>query len=136
LTAFPASLLVGHDHGLARRQLLNEHHMLVAWLSFFPVGLAISTSGSCLGIYSESETAVNEKYETHEHDVLIIGAGGAGLCAAIAALGQGASSASVQVVARQGDTVMAEADRGGMANVDRPMTGACISADTMRGASF
>src|SRR2546427_6180492 len=38
-----------------------------------------------------SETLVNEKYETHEHDVLIIGAGGAGLRAAIEALAQGAS---------------------------------------------
>ena len=28
---------------------------------------------------------MNEKYETHEHDVLIIGAGGAGLRAAIEA---------------------------------------------------
>ena len=30
------------------------------------------------------------KYETHEHDVLIIGAGGAGLRAALEALAQGA----------------------------------------------
>ena len=36
-------------------------------------------------------TAAN--YETHEHDVLIIGAGGAGLRAAIEALAQGAASA-------------------------------------------
>ncbi len=34
---------------------------------------------------------MTEKYETHEHDVLIIGAGGAGLRAAIEALAQGAS---------------------------------------------
>lgn len=33
---------------------------------------------------------VTEKFETHEHDVLIIGAGGAGLRAAIEALGRGA----------------------------------------------
>ena len=46
---------------------------------------------------------MNEKYETHEHDVLIIGAGGAGLCAAIAALGQGRDGGRrVQIVARQG----------------------------------
>src|SRR5258708_19656574 len=35
------------------------------------------------------------KYETHEHDVLIIGAGGAGLRAAIEAMGQGAKVAVV-----------------------------------------
>ena len=34
---------------------------------------------------------MTEKYETHEHDVLVIGAGGAGLRAAIEALAQGAS---------------------------------------------
>ena len=33
---------------------------------------------------------MTEKYETHEHDVLVIGAGGAGLRAAIEALGSGA----------------------------------------------
>jgi len=34
---------------------------------------------------------MNAKYETHEHDVLIIGAGSAGLRAAMEALSQGAS---------------------------------------------
>jgi len=34
---------------------------------------------------------VSGVYETHEHDVLIIGAGGAGLRAAIEALAQGVS---------------------------------------------
>jgi len=38
-----------------------------------------------------SEQRFNGKYELHEHDVLIIGAGGAGLRAAIEALAQGAS---------------------------------------------
>ena len=56
---------------------------------------------------------MNEKYETHEHDVLIIGAGGAGLCAAIAALGQGATVAVVcKSLLGKAHTVMAE---GGIA---------------------
>ena len=33
----------------------------------------------------------NQDYETHEHDVLVIGAGGAGLRAAIEAAAQGVS---------------------------------------------
>jgi len=37
------------------------------------------------------EAPVTANYETSEHDVLIIGAGGAGLRAAIEALAQGAS---------------------------------------------
>ena len=44
-----------------------------------------------------------ERFETHEHDVLVIGAGGAGLRAAIEASAQGASvGAGLQVAARQG----------------------------------
>ena len=35
---------------------------------------------------------MNSKYEVHEHDVLIIGAGGAGLRAAIEALAQACES--------------------------------------------
>ena len=37
------------------------------------------------------EDLLSDGFETHEHDVLVIGAGGAGLRAAIEALGQGAS---------------------------------------------
>ena len=52
-------------------------------------------------------------YETHEHDVLIIGAGGAGLRAAIEALAQGASVGVVcKSLLGKAHTVMAE---GGIA---------------------
>ena len=56
---------------------------------------------------------MSEKYETREHDVLIIGAGGAGLRAAIAALGEGASVGVVcKSLLGKAHTVMAE---GGIA---------------------
>jgi succinate dehydrogenase / fumarate reductase flavoprotein subunit len=79
-----------------------------------------------------------ESYETHEHDVLIIGAGGAGLRAAIAASEAGAS---VGVVCKsrlgKAHTVMAE---GGMAaslgNVDPADSWQAHFGDTMRGGQM
>lgn len=69
-----------------------------------------------------------ENYETHTHDVLIIGAGGAGLRAAIESSAQGASTGLVcKSLLGKAHTVMAE---GGMAaalaNVDPRMTGKLI----------
>ncbi len=79
-----------------------------------------------------------EKYETHEHDVLIIGAGGAGLRAAIEAL---ASGASVGVVCKsllgKAHTVMAEGGiAAAMANVDTADDWRTHFQDTMRGGKF
>ena len=55
----------------------------------------------------------NADYETHEHDVLVIGAGGAGLRAAIEAAGQGVSVGLVcKSLLGKAHTVMAE---GGIA---------------------
>jgi len=81
---------------------------------------------------------VNEKYETHEHDVLIIGAGGAGLCAAIAALGQGASVGVVcKSLLGKAHTVMAEGGiAAAMANVDQADNWRTHFGDTMRGGKF
>jgi len=81
---------------------------------------------------------VNEKYETHEHDVLIIGAGGAGLCAAIAALGQGATVAVVcKSLLGKAHTVMAEGGiAAAMANVDPADDWRTHFRDTMRGGKF
>jgi len=81
---------------------------------------------------------VNEKYETHEHDVLIIGAGGAGLCAAIAALGQGATVGVVcKSLLGKAHTVMAEGGiAAAMANVDQADDWRTHFRDTMRGGKF
>jgi succinate dehydrogenase / fumarate reductase, flavoprotein subunit len=79
-----------------------------------------------------------EKYETHEHDVLIIGAGGAGLRAAIEALAQGASVAVVcKSLLGKAHTVMAEGGiAAAMANVDRTDDWRAHFRDTMRGGKF
>lgn len=81
---------------------------------------------------------MTEKYETHEHDVLIIGAGGAGLRAAIEALAQGASVAVVcKSLLGKAHTVMAEGGiAAAMANVDRTDDWRVHFRDTMRGGKF
>src|SRR5918996_2480881 len=81
---------------------------------------------------------VTEKFETHEHDVLIIGAGGAGLCAAIAALSQGATVGVVcKSLLGKAHTVMAEGGiAAAMGNVDQADDWRTHFRDTMRGGKF
>ena len=81
---------------------------------------------------------MNGKYETHEHDVLIIGAGGAGLRAAIEALGQGATVGVVcKSLLGKAHTVMAEGGiAASMGNVDIADDWRTHFRDTMRGGKF
>ena len=81
---------------------------------------------------------MTEKHETHEHDVLIIGAGGAGLCAAIAALAEGATVGVVcKSLLGKAHTVMAEGGiAAAMANVDKGDDWRTHFGDTMRGGKF
>jgi succinate dehydrogenase / fumarate reductase, flavoprotein subunit len=81
---------------------------------------------------------VNSKYEVHEHDVLIIGAGGAGLRAAIEALAQGVRVAVVcKSLLGKAHTVMAEGGiAAAMANVDSSDDWRAHFRDTMRGGKF
>ncbi len=81
---------------------------------------------------------MNDKYETHEHDVLIIGAGGAGLRAAIEALSQGASVGVVcKSLLGKAHTVMAEGGiAASMGNVDSADDWRTHFRDTMRGGKF
>lgn len=81
---------------------------------------------------------VTEKFETHEHDVLIIGAGGAGLRAAIEALGRGARVGVVcKSLLGKAHTVMAEGGiAAAMANVDTADDWRTHFRDTMRGGKF
>ncbi len=81
---------------------------------------------------------MSDKFETHEHDVLVIGAGGAGLRAAIEALAQGVS---VGVVSKsllgKAHTVMAEGGiAAAMANVDTQDDWRTHFRDTMRGGKM
>ena len=77
-------------------------------------------------------------YETHEHDVLIIGAGGAGLRAAIEALSQGVTVGVVcKSLLGKAHTVMAEGGiAAAMANVDTLDDWRAHFRDTMRGGKF
>ena len=77
-------------------------------------------------------------YETHEHDVLIIGAGGAGLRAALEALAQGARVGLVcKSLLGKAHTVMAEGGiAAAMGNVDKSDDWRTHFCDTMRGGKF
>jgi succinate dehydrogenase / fumarate reductase, flavoprotein subunit len=84
------------------------------------------------------EDLLSDRFETHEHDVLVIGAGGAGLRAAIEALAQGAT---VGVVSKsllgKAHTVMAEGGiAAAMANVDSADGWKPHFRDTMRGGKM
>jgi succinate dehydrogenase / fumarate reductase, flavoprotein subunit len=79
--------------------------------------------------------SAESKYETHEHDVLIIGAGGAGLRAAIEALAQGAKVGVVcKSLLGKAHTVMAEGGlAAAMCNVDKADGWQPHFRDTMNG---
>jgi succinate dehydrogenase / fumarate reductase flavoprotein subunit len=82
--------------------------------------------------------ALEDKYETHEYDVLIVGAGGAGLRAAIEASAQGAKTALIcKSLLGKAHTVMAE---GGIAaalgNVWPEDNWRVHFRDTMRGGKL
>jgi succinate dehydrogenase / fumarate reductase flavoprotein subunit len=81
---------------------------------------------------------VTPPYETYEHDVLVVGAGGAGLRAAIEALAQGASVGVVcKSLLGKAHTVMAEGGiAAAMANVDRGDDWRTHFRDTMKGGKY
>jgi succinate dehydrogenase / fumarate reductase flavoprotein subunit len=79
-----------------------------------------------------------DNYETHEHDVLVIGAGGAGLRAAIEASAAGVSVGLVcKSLLGKAHTVMAEGGiAAALANVDARDSWKVHFADTMRGGQY
>src|SRR5258707_74326 len=78
------------------------------------------------------------QYETHEHDVLVIGAGGAGLRAAIEASPAGGKTPVIcKSLLRKAPPVMAEGGMAAaMANVDDRDSWMVHFADTMRGGQY
>jgi len=81
---------------------------------------------------------MNERYETYDYDILVLGAGGAGLRAAIAAASAGYNVGVVcKSLLGKAHTVMAE---GGIAaslgNVDSADNWQTHFADTMRGGQM
>jgi succinate dehydrogenase flavoprotein subunit len=79
-----------------------------------------------------------DSFETHEHDVLVIGAGGAGLRAAIEASAAGVSVGLVcKSLLGKAHTVMAEGGiAAALANVDNRDNWKVHFADTMRGGQY
>ena len=79
-----------------------------------------------------------EAYDTFEHDVLVIGAGGAGLRATIAAAQAGLDVGVVcKSLLGKAHTVMAEGGvAGSLANLDKKDNWQVHFMDTMRGGSF
>jgi succinate dehydrogenase / fumarate reductase, flavoprotein subunit len=78
------------------------------------------------------------EYQTHEHDVIVIGAGGAGLRAAIEASAHGVSVGLIcKSLLGKAHTVMAEGGMAAaMANVDDRDSWKVHFADTMRGGQY
>src|SRR5262245_27664248 len=81
---------------------------------------------------------VTDRHEIHEHDVLVIGAGGAGLRAAIEASSRGARVALVcKSLLGKAHTVMAEGGiAAALAHVDPQDGWETHFCDTMKGGSF
>ncbi len=79
-----------------------------------------------------------ETYDTYEHDVLVIGAGGAGLRATIAAAEAGLNVGVVcKSLLGKAHTVMAEGGiAGALANLDKKDSWQVHFMDTMRGGAF
>src|SRR5437764_14733830 len=77
-------------------------------------------------------------YQTHQYDVLVIGAGGAGLRAAIEASAAGVSVALIcKSLLGKAHTVMAEGGiAAALANVDDRDSWQVHFADTMRGGQY
>lgn len=82
--------------------------------------------------------STTDKYEVHEHDVLVIGAGGAGLRAAIEASAMGCKTALIcKSLLGKAHTVMAEGGiAAAMANVDPQDGWETHFKDTMRGGVY
>ncbi|MEX0676975.1 MAG: fumarate reductase/succinate dehydrogenase flavoprotein subunit [Pirellulales bacterium] len=79
-----------------------------------------------------------DKYETHEYDVVVVGAGGAGLRAAIESSTRGAKTALVcKSLLGKAHTVMAEGGiAAALANVDDRDSWQVHFRDTMKGGKF
>jgi succinate dehydrogenase / fumarate reductase flavoprotein subunit len=79
-----------------------------------------------------------DKYETHQYDVVVVGAGGAGLRAAIEASARGAKTALVcKSLLGKAHTVMAEGGvAAALANVDSRDSWQVHFRDTMKGGKY
>ena len=118
---------------------LNRRHMLWAWCSLFMVAFRRCLCAALQhGHLARLENFLMADYPVHQYDVLIVGAGGAGLRAAIEASAAGVSVGLVcKSLLGKAHTVMAE---GGIAaslgNVDERDNWQVHFTDTMRGGQY
>ena len=115
---------------------LNRKHMLFAWLSLFSVAFADVYIRLCsMGIWTDVRIFLMGAPAAYTYDVLIVGAGGAGLRAAIEAAGTGVTVGLIcKSLLGKAHTVMAEGGiAAAMANVDERDGWQVHFADTMRG---
>jgi succinate dehydrogenase / fumarate reductase flavoprotein subunit len=104
-------------------------------------GWSTQSTASSNNLGCESQYSLEdgmEQYAIHEHDVLVIGAGGAGLRAAIEASAAGVSVGLVcKSLLGKAHTVMAEGGiAAALANVDNRDSWKVHFADTMRGGQY
>ena len=127
---------------------LNEKHMLFAWTERSSASCSpTSTFARCRpdafpdreDLLIKNETPkVDKNFETHEHDVMIIGAGGAGLRAAIEASNEKVSVGLIcKSLLGKAHTVMAEGGvAAAMGNVEPKDNWKVHFRDTMKGGRF
>ena len=123
--------------------VLNQRHPLWAWCSMFSVVITdvyihLLRAGIIIDPHRLLMAASPEPYDTIECDVLVVGAGGAGMRAAIAAAEAGCT---VTVVTKsllgKAHTVMAEGGiAAGIGNVDPEDSWEVHFADTMLGGQL
>jgi hypothetical protein len=117
---------------------LNRRHRLWAWMSLFTVAFQRHLHPALLdGDLDRLEDLLME-HQAFDHDVLVIGAGGAGLRAAIEAAAAGVKVGMVcKSLLGKAHTVMAEGGvAAAMANVDDRDNWRVHFSDTMRGGQY
>ena len=119
---------------------LNTNHMLWAWTSLFMVMFAdLYVWMVSSGVWTDSADHLTmERYPTHQYDVVVVGAGGAGLRAAIEAARSGAKTAIIcKSLLGKAHTVMAEGGvAAALANVDDRDSWKVHFRDTMKGGKY
>ena len=127
---------------LAAAHSLNRHHMAWAWASLISVTAAdVYVRLLALGIIRDPATIIRpviDRSERYPHDVLVVGAGGAGLRAAIEAAASGASVGLVcKSLLGKAHTVMAEGGvAAALAHVDDKDSWQVHFRDTMVGGKL